>query len=264
MASVPSRENLRTTFDEDAERYDRARPGYPPPLFDDLAAWAGLRPGARVLEIGCGTGQATRDLAARGYHVTAVELGPELAVVARRNLAGFPGVEVVTADFDGWTPPYAYDAVLAATAFHWLDPATRAARTAAALAPGGALAVVATDHVAGGTEAFFEEVQRCYERWDPGTPPDEHLVPASEISADLPDVTSSGLFGPARTGRYETSVPYTSAEYVDVLDTYSGHRALPRAAHDGLLTDIAALIDTRYGGHVEKRYLRTLSVFTRA
>jgi len=98
------RERLRSTFDEVPELYDRARPGYPAALFDDLIRDASLRPGSRVVEIGPGTGQATRALAERGLAVTAVELGPGLAAVARRNLAGFPGVEVVTADLETWEP----------------------------------------------------------------------------------------------------------------------------------------------------------------
>ncbi|HZC29448.1 MAG TPA: class I SAM-dependent methyltransferase, partial [Gaiellaceae bacterium] len=132
---------LRATFDEDAERYDRARPGYPAELFDDLAALAGLRPGDRVLEIGPGTGQATVPLARRGYRIVAVELGTGLAAVARRNLAAFPDVEVVNAAFEDWPlPAEPFDAVVAATAFHWIDPDVRLARTAQTLRPGGALA----------------------------------------------------------------------------------------------------------------------------
>jgi cyclopropane fatty-acyl-phospholipid synthase-like methyltransferase len=95
---------LRETFNEDAEQYDRARPRYPDQMFDDLAA-AGVAPGARVLEIGCGTGQATVPLAKRGYRVVAVELGPDMAAVARRNLAGFDSVEVLTAAFEDWPLP---------------------------------------------------------------------------------------------------------------------------------------------------------------
>ncbi len=91
---------LRTTFDEDAERYDRARPGYPAAVFDDLAALAGVGPGCRVLEIGCGTGQATVPLAERGCEIVAVELGADLAAVARRRLAGFPKVRVEVAAFE--------------------------------------------------------------------------------------------------------------------------------------------------------------------
>ena len=78
---------LRGTFDEAPELYDRVRPGYPEEAFEDLATLARLRPGSRVLEIGCGTGQATVPLAARGFEVVAVELGAGLAKVARRNLA---------------------------------------------------------------------------------------------------------------------------------------------------------------------------------
>src|SRR4051812_4997557 len=96
------REQLRTTFEQVPELYDRARPAYPEELFDDLGALAGLREGARLLEIGCGTGQATLPLARRGYSVVCVELGAGLAAVAQRKLAQFPQVEVVNANFEAW------------------------------------------------------------------------------------------------------------------------------------------------------------------
>jgi protein-L-isoaspartate O-methyltransferase len=116
------RDLLRSTFNEDAERYDRARPGYPPVLFGDLAELTSIGPGSRVLEIGPGTGQATRPLAERGCRVVAVELGADLAALAARNLAGFPSVEVVNAAFEDWPlPAEPFDLVLAATAFHWID-----------------------------------------------------------------------------------------------------------------------------------------------
>ncbi|MEY9988613.1 SAM-dependent methyltransferase [Streptomyces sp. V4I8] len=157
------RVHLSKTFDEDAELYDRARPGYPPELFDDLADVAGAGPGRHVLEVGAGTGKATVPLAERGCRITAVELGAGMAAVARRNLAGFEAVNVVTADFETWPlPQEPFDTVVSATAFHWIDPAVRMAKAADALRPGGALAVVATQHVAGGSEEFFVEVQDCY------------------------------------------------------------------------------------------------------
>jgi 16S rRNA A1518/A1519 N6-dimethyltransferase RsmA/KsgA/DIM1 with predicted DNA glycosylase/AP lyase activity len=93
---------LRDTFEEAPELYDRARPGYPGELFDDLERLAGLRAGSRILELGCGTGQATVSLARRGYEVVAVELGARLADVARRKLATFPTVTVVNSAFEAW------------------------------------------------------------------------------------------------------------------------------------------------------------------
>ena len=87
------REGLRRTFDSVADRYERARPTYPEALYNELAHLADLRPGDRLLEVGCGTGQATVPLARRGFQITCVELGHELAAVARRQLEPFPEVE---------------------------------------------------------------------------------------------------------------------------------------------------------------------------
>ncbi|KAF4410762.1 class I SAM-dependent methyltransferase [Streptomyces lycii] len=254
---------LSRTFDEDAELYDRARPGYPPELFDGLTEVAGIGPGCRVLEVGAGTGKATLPLAERGCRITAVERGEAMAAVARRNLAGFAAVEVVTADFETWPlPEEPFDAVVAATAFHWIDPAVRMAKAADALRPGGALAVVATQHVAGGSEAFFAEVQDCYERFDPATPPGLRPPAAEDVdtSAHADEAARSGRFGPVDFRRYAWDLEYTTAEYLDVLRTYSNHRALPPETREGLLDCIAGLIDSRYGGRVTKRYLTELRV----
>jgi SAM-dependent methyltransferase len=241
---------LRETFEQDPELYDRVRPGYPAELFDDLAR---LAPGSRVLEIGCGTGQATVALARRGYEIVAVELGAGLAAVARRNLAAFPAVTVVNADFESWPlPGEPFDIVFAATSFHWIDPDVRMRKSAAALRPGGALAVVSTHHVAGGTERFFADVQRCYERWDPDTPPGLRLPAAAEVPrAEL----ESAVFR-----RYAHEHAYSTEEYRDLLLSYSGHRALEAAARRGLLACITGLIDEAHGGRVTKRYMNELAV----
>ncbi|MDA3650091.1 class I SAM-dependent methyltransferase [Saccharopolyspora indica] len=266
MGDDASRGRLSRTFDEDAELYDRARPGYPPELFDDLAGLADIGPGRRVLEVGAGTGKATSPLAERGCRITAVELGADLAAVARRNLAGFEAVQVVTADFETWPlPPEPFDAVVSATAFHWIDPAVRVPKAAEALRPGGALAVITTHHVAGGSEEFFAEVQGCYERYDAATRPGLRLPTAADIdSSDHEDeVARSGRFGPLVVRRYEWDLAYRTSEYLDVLRTYSGHRALRPEAAEGLRGCIAALIDRSHGGRIIKRYLTELRVSVR-
>ena len=95
---------LRTSFDGDALLYDEVRPGYPEALFDDVVSLSGIPIGGRILEIGCGTGQATVPLSRRGYPILCVELGENLAAVARRNLAAYPLVEVQTGDFEKYPP----------------------------------------------------------------------------------------------------------------------------------------------------------------
>jgi SAM-dependent methyltransferase len=245
---MTDRERLRTTFGEDAARYHRARPTYPPQLFERLS-------GPRVLEIAPGTGQATLPLTALG-EVTAVELSPDLAALARSHA---PEARVVVADFDDWPlPATPFDLVVCATAFHWLDPATRMARCAAALRPGGVLAVISTHHIAGGTEQFFVDVQECYERWDPSTPPNLRLHPASDIPCEFDD---SDLFDEPEFHRYEWEQAYDTEAYVDLLLTYSNHIALP--SRDQLIADITSLIDTRYDGRVVKRYMTQLATAAR-
>ena len=255
------RDLLRSTFDQAAELYDQARPGYPAKMFDDLAELTSIGPGSRVLEIGPGTGQATLPLAERGCQVVAVELGADLAAVARRNLAGFPRVEVVTAAFEDWPlPAEPFDLALAATAFHWIDPTVRVDKVADALRPGGWLATITTEHIAGGDESFFAEAQDCYVRWDPDTPVALSLKPAIDIPSAHYGLDRSARFGPATLRRYESDWSYTTASYIDLLLTYSGHRALEPEAQRNLLDCIANLIDTGHGGQITKRYLTELRV----
>ena len=263
MEDADRRNRLRSTFGVDAERYDRARPRYPEALFVDLAQDAQLVPGSRVLEIGPGTGQATVPLAAMGCEVVAVELSPELAAVARRNLSAYPNASVTGGLFEAWeAPPQPFDAVVAATAFHWLDPAIRLAKSAALLRPGGTLAVIDTEHVAGESD-FFDASQRCYERWDPATKPGLKLAPATLVGREWKEIDQAELFRPFGSRRYEWEVTYSTAEYLELLSTYSGHIALADEARSGLFGCLAALIDGSYAGAVTKRYLAILRMARR-
>ncbi|MCX4572358.1 class I SAM-dependent methyltransferase [Streptomyces sp. NBC_01571] len=247
---------LRDTFDEAAELYDRARPRYPAALVDELAGRVGLGPGVRVLEIGPGTGQLTVPLARLGCDVTAVELGPALAAVARRNLRDFPRARVEVAEFERWPLPRdPFDLVVCATAFHWLDPAVRVARAGDALGPDGVLALVTTHHVAGGSTDFFARVQACYERWDPATPPGLRASDEADVATDTGELER---WGRVTSYRFAQEITYSTREYIDVLLTYSGHRALDAPARRGLLRCVEDLIETRHAGSITKRYLHEL------
>ncbi|HVU77518.1 MAG TPA: class I SAM-dependent methyltransferase [Gaiellaceae bacterium] len=246
--------SLRSTFDRDPELYDRARPGYPGALFDDLET---LLPGERLLEIGCGTGQATRVLAGRGYTVTCVELGASMAELARRRLASFPSVEIVVADFDTWAAkPGSFDGVLAFTSFHWLDPATRFPRIAALLRTGGLLAVVGTHHVLPEDgDDFFVDVQEDYRAAVPEDPASHEGGPPLPDRVEPLELDDS-LFERVAHRRYLRDIEYTADEYLAVLATYSGHIALPDEQRANLFERIRRRIEAR--GRVRKSYLTTL------
>jgi len=217
MREHRDREQLRVTFGSVAEQYDRARPSYPPRLFDDLV---GLTRGKRLLEIGCGTGQATRDLVARGFDVTCVDLSPELAAFARRNV---PEAEIVVADVEAWEGPQ-FDVVASFTAFHWLAPETRFATAARLLRPGGTLAVVHTHHVRN-DDPFWLASQADYDEVVPR--PDNRPPPLPNELSELE--VDAALFEPPVRRRYPVETEYTADEYLALIGTYSETIALPDA-----------------------------------
>jgi SAM-dependent methyltransferase len=133
----------REVFDEVAEAYDRHRPTYPDALIDRACEVGGLGRGAPVLEIGCGTGQLTRSLLARGLRVTAIEPGGRLIARARDQLDNAGEVEFVNRRLEETSLPRAhYSAVFSASAIHWVDPEVSWRRIAEALVDGGTLGLV--------------------------------------------------------------------------------------------------------------------------
>jgi SAM-dependent methyltransferase len=253
------RERLRITFDQAARLYDRARPGYPAALFDDVVALSGIPPGGRILEIGCGTGQATLPFARRGYRILCVELGENLAAVARQNLAAYPQVEVQNGAFEEWpVEEDAFDLAIAATAFHWIDPAVAYPKTVRALRSGGAIALFWNLHVQGDADGgIFEAVQEVYRREAPEIVGDDRPLPRpDEVPETVRDeIEQTGLFGEVAVLRYVWNVPYDTTSYIDVLDTYSGHRDLESATRARLYRGIARLINTEFHGRITKSYL---------
>jgi SAM-dependent methyltransferase len=142
MAAVSPRQYGRV-FDEVAVQYDRSRPGYPRELVEEACALAGLGPGDLVLEVGCGSGQLTRDLLAAGLEVVTVEPGAQLLSLAAGNLEGAGEVTFVNARFeDAQLPSGRFRAVFAASSFHWIDPEVSWAKVADLLVPGGTLALL--------------------------------------------------------------------------------------------------------------------------
>jgi SAM-dependent methyltransferase len=252
------RQQLRQTFGSVAELYDRARPTYSSVIYEDLAELAGLGRGSRVLEIGPGTGKATAELAQRGYAVTGVELSPDLAEIARRNV---PLAEIAVGDFESWEPQEAgFDAVVAFAAFHWIAPDVRYTKPARLLRPGGALAAVHGPHVLPEDgDPFWVHVQEDYDAVVPhpenGPPP-----PPEEAESWTEEFRASGVFERVEERRHLEALTYTADEYVAVLGTFSDNLALPAEQREELFRRIYARIAARPSGTVIKHHMQMLTV----
>jgi SAM-dependent methyltransferase len=244
----PSSQEVRQVaegFGADAGRYDRARPSYPAELVDRIIAGS---PGPELLDAGCGTGIAARLFQAAGCQVLGVEPDPRMAEVARRS-----GVPAEVATFEDWDPAgRAFDTVTAAQAWHWVDPVAGAAKAAAALRPGGRLAVF----------------------WNVFEPPEElGAAFAGVFSAALPDTPAAGFWAQPALDAYRRSNGgraadgmnaagafgepeewltrwerrYTRDEWMDLVPTTGGFSRMPGAAQAAVLDGLGAAVDAAGG-----------------
>lgn len=264
MLAVSNPERARS-FDAVAAAYDAGRPGYPETLIDEAIRLSGIGPGGAILEIGCGTGQASVPFARRGYRLLCLEPGPNLAALARRNLYAHPGATVLDMRFEDWPlAPGTFDVVLAATALHHVAVEQRYTRTARALKPGGALVILGS-HPGTDDPDFRAELDACYTRWWGAASTREYADWTLErrINWTRDAIVASGCFDPPAMRHEEWSMEYDLERYMAWLDSDSGRLKHPPAAQEGLKADIASLI-VRRGGTVRRGVTTILAVARRA
>ena len=257
-------------FDEVPELYDRVRPTYPDELFADLVTITGIQERSSVLEAGCGTGQATRSLAALALSVTAVEPGAGMAALARQRLDSFDNVEVETSTFEDWDDRgRRFDLLLAAASWHWVDPSVGWPKAHTVLRPGGWMALIGNVVVRrqGETEVYAETAD-LHERYCPGNPdwgqpPLEDEVRAIDQGWGL--VEDPGpLFGPTVVRWYPVVQWFDGAGFADLLRSTSLYRRLDPDVREPLLSAIAERIRERMGDRAPRRYLGVVRVGQRA
>lgn len=240
-----------SAFDGVPEIYDRARPRYPAQLYAALWEYIGSDAPLDIVEVGAGTGQATIDLLPRARSLVAIELGPNVAEFLAAKFANEARVRVMSAAFeDAGIPPGSCDLVASATAFHWVDPAVRMKKAHSLLRPGGTLAIVTTVQIESEVDrGYFERSFPVYARYWPEERPGRG-EPEDFIPDFAPEMEQSGLFDDVRYWKYRYDQRYTTAQYLDLVRSYSNTNDLPADIRERFLGDLAAFIDAEFDGHV--------------
>ncbi len=256
----------RALFSSHAEAYGDGRPGYPRAVFDHLQSSCNLRPGCQVLEIGPGAGQATGPLLDAGAEVLAVELGEAFASLLRTKFEG-RHLEVRSGEFETIDlPSEAFDLVAAATSFHWIPPQQGLDRIARLLRPGGTIALW-WNHFGDPDrlDPFRDAVQPVLQQLAPqltdsatgGAGIGAHPYALDE-RARREEIDSHGSFGPIE----HLMIPWTARQTTDsirrFLCSFSSWMALETQVRTALLQAISDLIDTTFGGAVERPFLTAL------
>lgn len=256
----------RLVFGEEAELYDRARPGYAAKLVDGVLGFAGVEGGGlRALEVGAGTGKATVAFASRDLRILALEPSPEMAEVARRNCAGFPRVRIAQASFEEWpVEPTPFGLLFSAQAWHWVDPTVRHVKAARVLAPGGTLALI-WHRIRWRGEPLRDELEELYRRrapelyeQGPGFP---GLTRRREYGELLEDLRATGLFEPVHTRAYPWSQTFTADGFVERLATQSNHLMYDAGRRSELFDALRGLV-AAHGGEIAVPH-DTMVVLTR-
>jgi SAM-dependent methyltransferase len=221
-----------------------------------------------VVEVGPGPGLATLPLAERGYRIVGIELGRRLAAEARRNLAAYSSVQIVTADFETWQPPklHAFDLVLAASSWHWIDPAIGYERAWSALRRQGWLALMANHPRPGrlGSSArrFWDATDPLYRHYAPELVARRGWNPR-QVHGFRRAIHRSGRFSSVERRVIAWRNTFEPNAYIALLDTYSDHRILPARPRARLFGAIRELADRDFGGRVPRCY-QTVLYFARA
>jgi len=241
----------RLAFGEVAELYDRARPSYPDVLVEEVLAFAA--PCRRALEVGAGTGKATRLFGQRGLNVTALEPSGEMASVARRNLADLDNVAIEGSDFEGFNGTGGpFDLIFSAQAWHWVSPDVRYVKARALLRPGGGLALF-WNRARWESNPLRAKLRAAYERTVPDFGPTPGpMYPSTDTPPELwgawqEEVEAAKGFGAPQYRSYNWSQDYSTTSYLDVIQTHSDHIVLGAERLTALLDAVGEVIENAGG-----------------
>lgn len=235
-------------FGREAERYDRTRPGYPAAALEEIVGRSAE--GLAVLDVACGTGIASRQLAERGASVLGVEPNPEMAEIAERH-----GIPVEIATFEDWDPAgRSFDRVVCAQAWHWLDPEVSAPKSASVLRPGGRLCLVWSigsypDELADAITAVYASVLPVgIPRPVIGYAANRSSDPTADFRPVEDSIRATGSFDEPKSHWFPWTRRYSRDLWLDELMSHSDHIALPEGVRAPLFDAIATTIDDHGGG----------------
>lgn len=248
MPGIHQQRETAESFGADASRYDRARPSYPPALVARVMA---ASPGPVTLDVGCGTGIAARLFRDAGARVLGVDTDARMAATARES-----GIECEVAKFEDWDAAgRTFDTLIAAQAWHWIDPAAGALKAASVLRPGGRIALFwnAFEPPPDLRRAFGEVQKRVLPKapnaWAfEGSIADGY---ARMVAAAAAGLDATGSFGPVEQWRFEWDFEYSTEAWLDAVPTFGGLGSrVPAETLRALLDAYAEVIDGAGGRFV--------------
>jgi SAM-dependent methyltransferase len=260
---TPDPAQRKNWFGSVAETYDRVRPKYDRAFLERALTVAAVPLHGKILEIGCGPGTATRSLAQIGYSIVALEPSLEACKVARQCTAEYPDVEIINTNFEEWEPEdRSFDAIVAATSWHWVDPEYKHAKAASILKERGALMLLWNGTMQPPRHIFAllaEVIERDLPTFATFKDRETEL---SEIRIFATAAIESGLFSNLIEEYRSNEVNYSIDDYLQLLTTYSPWIALAPERRQELLERLRVLLAQNCGDRIPLAYLSIFHILT--
>ncbi|GGH60452.1 methyltransferase type 11 [Paenibacillus silvae] len=244
----------KETFNLVVNEYEQYRPVYPSEMFEDIFTYVQINQEDSILEIGCGTGQATGGLVSKGYtNITCIELGSNLAQFTADKFKSYPSIRVINTSFENWDEEgKRYSLIVSGTAFHFIKPEIGYRRAWELLEDQGGIGLFWTIHVPT-FDSLHNEIRSHYTALAPHLD-DSHYPSPDEVIQERKEITEqSGLFTDIEVKEYNWIQTCSSDEYVALLNTNSKHQQLAEDVRRSLLERIKHSIDGA-GGTIDKQH----------
>ena len=248
-----------------AEAYNLARPTYPPELVAKLVSMAGLTSRSKLLEVGCGPGTATGAFAKWDIPMVCLEPNPAFVQLARHNCQQYQNVEIEQQSFEEWElQPQAFDAVLAASSFHWIPAEIAYPKAADALVENGSLILLWNKELHPSYEVF-QRLSEVYADYAPSLARYEDEATQVEVAQGLGRwVGESSYFTDIRFGYATCEHAYSVDRYLMLLNSYSPYLQLDPDLREGLFAALREAIVQDFGGSLQLKHICAFHIARKA
>ncbi|WBW97783.1 class I SAM-dependent methyltransferase [Oceanirhabdus sp. W0125-5] len=228
----------RFTFNEDVKNYDQWRPTYCKELFHDIIQYSKLNQNKKAVEVGIGTGQATKPFLMTGCDVTAIELGKDLAEYSKEKFKEYEKFRVLNTSFEDFQcNDNTFDILYSATAFHWIPDDIGYPKALNLLRNDGTLALFWNKpFVKREDDLLHQKIQDIYQKYRPSNT--KFIEINTERHNRISKTIQSYGFRDVEVKLYHQTREFDSTSYISLLNTYSDHIIMEESTKELLYREI--------------------------
>ncbi len=234
--------SLRTAFGKVASLYDKSRVTYPKQLIDDIITYSKINLNGKIVDVGCGTGQATLPFAEKGYQITGLDISKELITIAKKKCSPFKTAQFKLSSFEkAKFNENSVDLIISGLAWHWVKPEQRYQKAHKMLTENGALAFF-WSYQQSGKSTVVKEVGKVLEIYG-----GKGAGPVGSRMKDYAafvyeEIKRNHLFRNVKQKEYSIPTPFSREKYAGLVLTYSWVLKLPKNQQIKLKDDLQRIL----------------------